>query len=239
MEKQCSEENHKIEKAYSGLQSHPYHLHAICVHDGNANSGHYYALIKDRFNNKWRKFNDIRVTEISEEEVFKESNGGHGWMTAFFVLYINPTIARELDNFDIYHYAPPEKQDADYMSPQIYANMIPGLINIQIDDENLKLKELILNHKAEQIVKEVQKSYDEKYSIVNEIWSTSKKIEEKTQPKTPELAYIEHIKFAHLLFYLAYFKEENIMKNVLLDYCFKEEWAKYCKTHSMLEAESQ
>lgn len=106
------------------------------MHDGNANSGHYYAFIKDRFNQKWRRFNDIRVADVSEEEVLKESNGGHGWMTAFFVIYINPQIARELDNFDIYHYAPSEQRGEDYINPQFYANMIPGVINMQIDDEN-------------------------------------------------------------------------------------------------------
>lgn len=56
----------------------PYHLHSICIHDGNAHGGHYYALIYDRYNNSWRKFNDIRVTDLTEEEVFKEANGGNG-----------------------------------------------------------------------------------------------------------------------------------------------------------------
>ncbi|MFM7853591.1 MAG: hypothetical protein ACKO96_17135 [Flammeovirgaceae bacterium] len=38
-----------------------YHLHAICVHDGNANSGHYYTFIKDHYADVWRKFNDSKV----------------------------------------------------------------------------------------------------------------------------------------------------------------------------------
>jgi ubiquitin carboxyl-terminal hydrolase 25 len=110
MEDQLVKLNQQIEKAYSGSKKHPYHLHAICVHDGNANSGHYYAFIRDRFNKKWRRFNDIRVADVSEEDVFRESNGGHGWMTAYFVLYIHPDIASELDTFDIYHYLTPESR---------------------------------------------------------------------------------------------------------------------------------
>jgi ubiquitin carboxyl-terminal hydrolase 25/28 len=74
------------------MNKHPYHLHAICVHDGNAYSGHYYAFIQDRFNNKWRRFNDIRVTDATEEDVIKESNGGHGQMTAYWVVYINEEL---------------------------------------------------------------------------------------------------------------------------------------------------
>jgi len=54
-------------------------LHSICVHDGSALTGHYYCFIYDYFQEKWRKFNDIRVTEVSEEEVFRESEGGHAW----------------------------------------------------------------------------------------------------------------------------------------------------------------
>ena len=61
------------------LQKHPYQLHSICVHDGNATSGHYYSLIYDRFQKKWRKYNDIRVTEVTKEDVFRESEGGQSW----------------------------------------------------------------------------------------------------------------------------------------------------------------
>jgi ubiquitin carboxyl-terminal hydrolase 25/28 len=55
---QCKEMETKVEAlqnqikvAYgtSDMQKMPYHLHSICVHDGNANSGHYYTLIYDRF----------------------------------------------------------------------------------------------------------------------------------------------------------------------------------------------
>lgn len=91
------------------MNKHPYHLHAICVHDGNANSGHYYAFIKDRYNNKWRRFNDIRVGEVTEEVVFKESNGGHQWMTGYWVVYVNDEIANQSAGHNLSVYVPPEK----------------------------------------------------------------------------------------------------------------------------------
>lgn len=74
------------------MNQNPYHLHSICVHDGNAYGGHYYSFIYDRAQNKWRRFNDIRVTEVTEEDVFKESNGGFGNMTAYWVVYVNGDI---------------------------------------------------------------------------------------------------------------------------------------------------
>jgi hypothetical protein len=44
------------------------------------------------------KFNDIRVTDATDEDVFKEANGGHGFMTAYWVVYINQEIASELEH---------------------------------------------------------------------------------------------------------------------------------------------
>lgn len=70
MDRQIAEITQQIEKAYQDMNKHAYHLHSICVHDGSALSGHYFTFIKDRYNKKWRKFNDIRVTDATEEEVF-------------------------------------------------------------------------------------------------------------------------------------------------------------------------
>jgi uncharacterized UBP type Zn finger protein len=41
----------QIQAAYGTpeLKKRPYHLHSMCVHDGNASSGHYYTFIYDRF----------------------------------------------------------------------------------------------------------------------------------------------------------------------------------------------
>ena len=79
MEAKVKQLEAQIQAAYGipEMQKKPYHLHSICVHDGNANSGHYYSFIYDRFNKKWRRYNDIRVTEVTEEDVFKESEGGY------------------------------------------------------------------------------------------------------------------------------------------------------------------
>jgi ubiquitin carboxyl-terminal hydrolase 25/28 len=58
------------------MQKKIYNLHAICIHDGNANSGHYFTFIFDRFQKKWRKYNDITVSEVTEDEVFTAATGG-------------------------------------------------------------------------------------------------------------------------------------------------------------------
>jgi len=65
----------------------------MCVHDGNAQAGHYFTFVFDRFQRKWRKYNDIGVTEVSSEEVYRDSEGGNSWKTAYWVTYIKDSIS--------------------------------------------------------------------------------------------------------------------------------------------------
>jgi len=46
------------------------------MHDGYADSGHYYAYIYDRAGKVWYRFNDHTVVKESEEVVFSEAYGG-------------------------------------------------------------------------------------------------------------------------------------------------------------------
>lgn len=59
-----------------------------------------------------------------------------------------------------------------------------------------------------------------------QIYGVCKEVDNKSIPKTPDNAYTDHVKFSNLLINLLYFKEENIMKNVLLDICYREEMLK-------------
>ena len=111
MEKKIEEKQKQITAAFGipEMQRHPYHLHSICVHEGGAESGHYFAFIYDRHLKKWRKYNDIRVTDVTEEEVFKSAEGGDSWATAYWVVYVQDDIAKTLDKSNINHYQVPEK----------------------------------------------------------------------------------------------------------------------------------
>ncbi|KGL82383.1 Ubiquitin carboxyl-terminal hydrolase 25, partial [Tinamus guttatus] len=46
----------------------PYRLHAVLVHEGQANAGHYWAYIYDHHQNRWMKYNDISVTKSTWED---------------------------------------------------------------------------------------------------------------------------------------------------------------------------
>ncbi|XP_060028141.1 ubiquitin carboxyl-terminal hydrolase 25 isoform X3 [Erinaceus europaeus] len=67
----------------------PYRLHAVLVHEGQANAGHYWAYIFDHHENRWMKYNDIAVTKSSWEELVRDSFGGYRNASAYCLMYID------------------------------------------------------------------------------------------------------------------------------------------------------
>eukprot|EP00340_Litonotus_pictus_P010632 CAMPEP_0170534494 /NCGR_PEP_ID=MMETSP0209-20121228/91911_1 /TAXON_ID=665100 ORGANISM="Litonotus pictus, Strain P1" /NCGR_SAMPLE_ID=MMETSP0209 /ASSEMBLY_ACC=CAM_ASM_000301 /LENGTH=103 /DNA_ID=CAMNT_0010833969 /DNA_START=141 /DNA_END=449 /DNA_ORIENTATION=+ len=57
-----------------------YELHAVVVHSGNLNTGHYYCYINTHDSNpeenSWIKFNDEYVRKCSQEEAVDSHYGG-------------------------------------------------------------------------------------------------------------------------------------------------------------------
>ncbi|NXI92688.1 UBP28 hydrolase, partial [Psophia crepitans] len=78
------------------LQQVPYRLHAVLVHEGQANAGHYWAYIYDQPRKSWLKYNDISVTESSWEELERDSFGGLRNASAYCLMYISDTVSRLL-----------------------------------------------------------------------------------------------------------------------------------------------
>ncbi|XP_053450606.1 ubiquitin carboxyl-terminal hydrolase 28 isoform X6 [Nycticebus coucang] len=70
----------------------PYRLHAVLVHEGQANSGHYWAYIYNQPRQTWLKYNDISVTESSWEELERDSYGGLRNVSAYCLMYINDKL---------------------------------------------------------------------------------------------------------------------------------------------------
>uniref|UniRef100_A0A8C9W7H6 Ubiquitin carboxyl-terminal hydrolase n=1 Tax=Scleropages formosus TaxID=113540 RepID=A0A8C9W7H6_SCLFO len=67
----------------------PYRLHAVLVHEGQANAGHYWAYIHDPHHRCWMKYNDVSVTKSSWEELVRDSFGGYRNASAYCLMYIN------------------------------------------------------------------------------------------------------------------------------------------------------
>ena len=94
LEKKLLEIENEISTVFVSMKKNPYYLHAILIHEGDSDQGHYYAFIYDRNQFKWFRFNDYRVTEETEDKVFEESFGGTQKKTcAYGLIYVNQDIA--------------------------------------------------------------------------------------------------------------------------------------------------
>ncbi|XP_054830935.1 ubiquitin carboxyl-terminal hydrolase 25 isoform X3 [Eublepharis macularius] len=97
-----------IELMYSdkSMVQVPYRLHAVLVHEGQANAGHYWAYIYDRCQRRWMKYNDISVTKSTWEELERDSFGGYRNASAYCLMYINdkePFLIQEEFNKETGH----------------------------------------------------------------------------------------------------------------------------------------
>ncbi|XP_035944061.2 ubiquitin carboxyl-terminal hydrolase 28 isoform X4 [Halichoerus grypus] len=83
-----------IEQMYCDplLRQVPYRLHAVLVHEGQANAGHYWAYVYNQPRQVWLKYNDISVTESSWEELERDSYGGLRNVSAYCLMYINDQL---------------------------------------------------------------------------------------------------------------------------------------------------
>ena len=69
----------------------PYYLHAILIHDGTAESGHYYSYVYDRKLEQWWRLSDVNVQPEVESVVMEEAFGGmkDSLKTGSCLIYIN------------------------------------------------------------------------------------------------------------------------------------------------------
>ncbi|XP_040282749.1 ubiquitin carboxyl-terminal hydrolase 28 isoform X4 [Bufo bufo] len=70
----------------------PYRLHAVLVHEGQANAGHYWAYTYSHTRQCWMKYNDVSVTEATWEELERDSYGGVRNASAYCLMYINDKL---------------------------------------------------------------------------------------------------------------------------------------------------
>ncbi|KAE9414861.1 hypothetical protein Angca_008426, partial [Angiostrongylus cantonensis] len=76
------------------LKRHRYQLHAVAIHQGHANAGHYWAYVRKVVslgNNdmQWEKFNDQRVDCATWNDIETEAIGGTRTTSAYFLLYVS------------------------------------------------------------------------------------------------------------------------------------------------------
>lgn len=84
---------------YRELEKVVYDLHAVLVHDGAPESGHYWTFVNNRRsqneNEKWMKLSDSNVSLVSEEEMLSWSLGGNGKASAYCLMYRSSSDVKE------------------------------------------------------------------------------------------------------------------------------------------------
>jgi ubiquitin carboxyl-terminal hydrolase 25/28 len=145
----------EIKAVFDDLKQHPYHLHSILVHDGMAGSGHYYAYIYDHEGLRWRKYSDIHVTEVTEQEVFERSVGGYSMTSAYCLMYVAATLQADSGQVLRAFAVSEDPQEA----PDLYTAMIPQALRVEVDDDNVKLRRELEDYKSNQVIRQLQDLY--------------------------------------------------------------------------------
>jgi hypothetical protein len=77
----------EIDGMFDEYQDQPYNLYGIFMHEGGANFGHYWHYLWDNEKKRWLKYNDSKVSEVGEEEVFMNTTGKT--FNAFSLIYVD------------------------------------------------------------------------------------------------------------------------------------------------------
>lgn len=65
-----------LDESADRTESYVYKLHGVLVHSGDLHGGHYFALIKPDTETRWLKYDDDRVTPVTDKEVLDDNYGG-------------------------------------------------------------------------------------------------------------------------------------------------------------------
>ncbi|OBZ83177.1 Ubiquitin carboxyl-terminal hydrolase 2 [Choanephora cucurbitarum] len=82
-----------IETQYKDHTKVAYNLHAVFIHQGQANYGHYWIYILDHVKNQWWKYNDSLVTKVNESEIFHDTTGSTA--NPYFLVYVDANRTQE------------------------------------------------------------------------------------------------------------------------------------------------
>lgn len=138
----------------------------MCIHEGTAESGHYYSYIKDHKQGVWRQYNDHKVKIVEDEQVFEDANCGESVKAAYYIIYISQ---EELDaklSTDENFYEPNE---VGFESRHPYGlNTKPEIMN-KILEDNRKLSSEADEYKAAEIAKRVTTLYEKNYDEIQKV----------------------------------------------------------------------
>uniref|UniRef100_A0A8C8RX32 ubiquitinyl hydrolase 1 n=2 Tax=Pelusios castaneus TaxID=367368 RepID=A0A8C8RX32_9SAUR len=152
--KDCiSRMNQSIDQMYGDavLRQVPYCLHAVLVHEGQANAGHYWAYIYNQPHKSWLKYNDISVTKSSWEELVRDSYGGLKNASAYCLMYINDKLPHFVSGAETK--VADEEKGAEMGQFQKEVEALSPELQHYIQEDNWKLEQEVEEWEQEQSCK--------------------------------------------------------------------------------------
>lgn len=119
------------------MRSTPYHLYSILIHEGRADSGHYYSYTYDIQSKTWRKYNDINISEESAAQVLAEARGIN-YTSAYYLVYSQQgsLIPSDINEITLRNH---ELSTSNKYLTDYYSGMIPAELKTKVSKENLQL----------------------------------------------------------------------------------------------------
>ncbi|KAJ7319380.1 hypothetical protein DFH08DRAFT_926647 [Mycena albidolilacea] len=126
-----------LDSTADGSQPWVYKLHGVIVHSGDLSGGQYSALIKPDRHTRWLKFDDDRVTPVTDKEVLEENYGGPPVLPP--AVRHNPV--RSLNRFtNAYVLVYIRECAMDEVLAPITDEDIPAHLKRRVDEERLQMK---------------------------------------------------------------------------------------------------
>ncbi|CAD8082254.1 unnamed protein product [Paramecium primaurelia] len=155
----------KIQASYNDLKKHKYLLQSILIHDGQANSGHYYTYIKDFRLDTWFKFNDIHVCVETKEKVFQDAFGMKTGVNAYLLIYTRIDIVKQELESPMRKYRISSEQE--YLNDK-YGSFLNYIQREQLAKENQLFQNEIEDYKFSRIIEKLIESYQIRFQFINE-----------------------------------------------------------------------
>lgn len=188
-----------LKQPYICTKERPYFLHAIMVHDGVAEQGHYFTFIYDRVKKMWWKLNDHNVCMELESDVFRVAFGGEGHSSACNLIYMSKHIA---DQIDLYKKPLFTEQHAEFFN-------IAKPLKRSIQEQNYRFTIQQQNFVVTHCVQKINSTFKARLN----------RLEEEEQ----SLNTIEEMKLHSFFHYLKNVGFNGYAKWMTLNQCFKEE----------------
>lgn len=199
MEAQLKVYKEMVIHSYDLMKKNEYYLHSILIHAGQADSGHYYSFIFDFDQQKWRKYNDIQITEETEENVFQSAIGDPtSAASAYGLIYVSKerkmqgnASAPFLRQFSLTdsNIEQVKAEVAPEKIMDVYSSLLPPKLKKEVYEDNAKLENEISEFRAGSLVKKVGDTFNSRFETLMQV--KDQKPFEKTYPLFNFICYLD------------------------------------------------